>query len=144
MLKHSKVFFSFSVDDPEKAKAFYGGALGFQVDEVPGMNGLLNVRLGGGARLMLYPKADHKPADFTLLNFEADDVDGAVDRLTDLGVRFESYSEPDLKTDEKGICRGDGMAIAWFRDPAGNILSVVSGKTTEPEEELVESGTAGA
>jgi catechol 2,3-dioxygenase-like lactoylglutathione lyase family enzyme len=144
MFKDSKAFASFSVDDSEKAKAFYGRTLGLDVRQVPGMDGLLQLRLAGGGKVMIYPKADHQPATFTVLNFPVDDVDRAVDGLKDQGVRFESYEQKEIKTDAKGISRSEGMAIAWFRDPAGNILSVMSGKTMEQEEELESVEAAGA
>lgn len=144
MFKDTKAFASFSVNDSEKAKAFYGKTLGLDVRELPGMDGLLQLRLAGGGKVMIYPKADHAPASFTVLNFPVDDVDKAVDGLKDLGVRFESYAQEEIKTDAKGISRDEGMAIAWFKDPAGNILSVLSGKATEQEEELESVGAAGA
>ena len=143
MFKDSKAFASFSVDDSVKAKAFYGGILGLEVTETPGMDGMLQVR-AGGCTVMLYPKADHQPATFTVLNFPVDDVNKAVDRLKDQGVRFESYSQEEMETDAKGISRSQGMAIAWFKDPAGNILSVMSGKGMERKEVLEEVGNAGA
>jgi catechol 2,3-dioxygenase-like lactoylglutathione lyase family enzyme len=122
MFKDTKAFSGFSVDDLNKAKEFYGGTLGLEVSEE---DGLLALRLGGGAQVIVYPKPNHVPATFTILNFPVDDVEKAVDELTARGVRFEIYDEDELKTDEKGISRGFGPAIAWFRDPAGNILSVL-------------------
>jgi catechol 2,3-dioxygenase-like lactoylglutathione lyase family enzyme len=114
-------FSGFSVDDIEKAKAFYGGTLGLDVSE---MSGLLRLRLGGGGTVLVYPKDDHAPATFTILNFPVDDIDRAVDELTAAGVRLERY--PHLgDADEKGIYRGNGPDIAWFTDPAGNVLSVL-------------------
>jgi hypothetical protein len=86
---------------------------------------MLTLRLGGGASVLVYPKRNHAPATFTVLNFPVDDVDDAVRELTGRGVRFEIYSQPDLATDEKGIFRKEGPTIAWFKDPAGNILSVL-------------------
>jgi hypothetical protein len=83
------------------------------------------LHLAGGARVLVYPKPNHNPATFTILNFPVANVEQAVDELTSRGVRFEHYDEDDLKTDEKGIARGEGPTIAWFRDPAGNILSVL-------------------
>ncbi|MDB5048191.1 MAG: glyoxalase [Fibrobacteres bacterium] len=144
MFKDTKAFASFSVNDSEKAKAFYGKTLGLDVRELPGMDGLLQLRLAGGGKVMIYPKTDHAPASFTVLNFPVDDVDKAVDGLKGMGVRFESYAQEEIKTDAKGISRDEGMAIAWFKDPAGNILSVLSGKATEQEEELESVGAAGA
>jgi catechol 2,3-dioxygenase-like lactoylglutathione lyase family enzyme len=120
MFKQIKAFSGFSVDDLEKAKKFYGGTLGL---EVSATHGDLWLHLAGGTRILIYPKSNHVPATFTILNFPVDDVEQAVDKLTGLGVRFERY-EGELKTDEKGIFRGDPK-IAWFKDPAGNILSVL-------------------
>lgn len=123
MLGNSKAFSSFSVDDMALAREFYGGTLGLDVTE---SNGLLTIRPAKGASVLIYPKRNHAPATFTVLNFPVDDVDSAVDELRRRGVRFEIYSLPDLKTDDRGISR-DGPTIAWFKDPAGNILSVVEG-----------------
>lgn len=123
MLKESKAFSSFSVNDISKAKDFYGETLGLEVSE---SNSLLSLHLGGDDTVLIYPKPNHAPATFTVLNFPVSDVPKAVDELTKRGVRFEIYNEPNLKTDEKGICRnGGGPTIAWFKDPAGNILSVL-------------------
>ena len=122
MLGETKAFSGFSVNDLEKAKEFYGGTLGLEVSED---HGLLTLHLGGGTPVMIYPKPNHAPASFTVLNFPVKDVDKAVDALTKRGVRFEKYNEGDLKTDEKGIFRDEGPTIAWFKDPAGNILSVL-------------------
>lgn len=124
MLKESKAFSGFSVDDTQKAKEFYGRTLGLEVSE---SHGLLNLRLAGGSAVLIYPKPNHVPATFTVLNFPVDSIEQTVDRLTKSGVRFERY-EGDLKTDEKGIFRGGGPLIAWFKDPAGNILSVLEEK----------------
>jgi predicted enzyme related to lactoylglutathione lyase len=122
MLGDSKAFSGFSVNDIEKAKEFYGRTLGLKVSE---SNGLLTLHLAGGNNVLIYPKPNHTPATFTVLNFPVDDVDQAVDELTKRGVRFEIYDLPDIKTDKKGIMRGNGPTIAWFKDPAGNILSVL-------------------
>lgn len=124
MLGNSKAFSGFSVDDTRKAKEFYGGTLGLEVSE---SHGLLNLHLASGATVLLYPKPNHSPASFTVLNFPVDDIERAVDRLAKAGVRFERY-EGDIETDEKGIFRGGGPLIAWFKDPAGNILSVLEEK----------------
>jgi catechol 2,3-dioxygenase-like lactoylglutathione lyase family enzyme len=121
MLKESKAFSGFSVDDIRKAKDFYGGTLGLEVSE---SHGLLKLHLSGGTSVLIYPKPNHSPATFTILNFPVENIDQAVEGLTKRGVRFEIYDEP-IKTDEKGIHRGAGPKIAWFRDPAGNILSVL-------------------
>jgi catechol 2,3-dioxygenase-like lactoylglutathione lyase family enzyme len=111
-------FSSFSVNDLAAAKQFYGDTLGLKIDEQPEGLGL---QLANGGRVFLYPKEDHVPATFTVLNFPVDDIEAAVEELARSGVSFESY--PD--TDEKGINRGMGPDIAWFKDPAGNFLSVL-------------------
>jgi catechol 2,3-dioxygenase-like lactoylglutathione lyase family enzyme len=125
MLGKSKAFSGFSVNDTQKAKEFYGRTLGLEVSE---SNGLLNLRLAGDTTVLIYHKPNHTPATFTILNFPVDNVDKAVDELTKRGVRFEIYNQPNLKTDERGIFRGGGPVIAWFQDPAGNILSVLEHK----------------
>ena len=122
MLKNSKAFSGFSANDIEKEEEFYSGTLGLDVSEA---HGILTLRLSGGNNVIIYPKPNHVPAAFTVLNFPVDNVDLAVDELKKRGVRFEQYNLPDLKTDEKGIMRGNGPTIAWFKDPAGNILSVI-------------------
>ena len=122
MLKDSKAFSGFAAPDIAKMKEFYGQTLGVNVTEE---HGLLTLHLTGGANVLIYPKADHVPATFTVLNFPVGDVDQAVDELGKRGVRFEKYDGPEIKTDEKGIMRGNGPTIAWFKDPAGNILSVL-------------------
>ena len=122
MLADSKAFSGFAADDIEKAKEFYEKTLGLKVSED---HGLLTLHLAGGNNVLIYPKANHAPATFTVLNFPVEDVDLAVDELTKRGVRFEIYDLPDIKTDKKGIMRGKGPTIAWFKDPAGNILSVL-------------------
>jgi catechol 2,3-dioxygenase-like lactoylglutathione lyase family enzyme len=122
MLATSKAFSSFSTNDITKAKDFYGRTLGLNVSEV---HGILNLHFGGGADVLIYPKPNHSPASFTVLNFPVSDVDKTVDELGQRGVRFEIYDGPNIKTDAKGIARGNGPTIAWFKDPAGNILSVL-------------------
>jgi catechol 2,3-dioxygenase-like lactoylglutathione lyase family enzyme len=122
MLEKSKAFSGFAVPDTAKAKEFYGKTLGLKVSE---QHGLLTLHLAGGTNVLIYPKPNHTPATFTILNFPVDDVDQAVDQLAKRGVHFEIYDKPDLKTDKKGIMRGDGPTIAWFKDPAGNILSLL-------------------
>jgi predicted enzyme related to lactoylglutathione lyase len=122
MLKDSKAFSGFAVGDIEKAREFYGSTLGLKLSE---SNGLLTLHLAGGNNVLVYPKPNHVPATFTVLNFPVDDVDQTVDQLTKRGVRFEMYDLPEIKTDKKGIMRGNGTTIAWFNDPAGNILSVI-------------------
>jgi predicted enzyme related to lactoylglutathione lyase len=123
MLNPSKAFSSFSVNDMQKAKEFYGKTLGVELSSGP--EGTLELKLGGGAKALLYPKPNHQPATFTVLNFPVPSVDKAVDDLNQRGVRFEIYNEPNLKTDARGVSRGNGPTIAWFKDPAGNILSVL-------------------
>jgi predicted enzyme related to lactoylglutathione lyase len=122
MLEASKAFSGFSANDIEKAKESYSKTLGLKVSE---SHGLLTLHLAGDNNVLIYPKPNHVPATFTVLNFPVKDVDQAVDELTKRGVRFEVYDLPDIKTDKKGIMRGKGPTIAWFKDPAGNILSVL-------------------
>jgi len=123
MLENSKAFSGFAAPDIAKEKAFYSQTLGLKTSED---HGLLRLHLAGGNNVLIYPKPDHTPATYTVLNFPVDDVDLAVDELKDRGVEFERYNRENLKTDEKGIMRGNGPTIAWFKDPAGNILSVLS------------------
>lgn len=126
MFKNTKAFSGFSVNDLQKAKAFYGETLGLEVSEETEMGGMLTLKIEGGNNILVYPKPNHEPATFTILNFPVDDVEETVEELTTRGVRFEIYDEQELKTDEKGISRGNGgPTIAWFKDPAGNILSVI-------------------
>lgn len=123
MFQHTKAFSGFSVNDPGQAKDFYGKTLGLIVKDNP--MGLIELHIEGNNPLLVYPKPDHEPATFTILNFPVDDVETVVDELTAKGVRFEQY--PELNTDEKGIHRHkSGHTIAWFKDPAGNILSVLN------------------
>ena len=125
MLDKSKAFSGFSVDDTRKAKEFYSQTLGLKVSE---SHDLLELHLAGGATVLIYPKPNHVPATFTILNFPVANVERAVDELTKRGIRFEIYNEPNLKTDERGIFRNGGPVIAWFKDPAGNILSILEEK----------------
>jgi catechol 2,3-dioxygenase-like lactoylglutathione lyase family enzyme len=118
MFESTRAFSGFSVDDIPKAKQFYGQTLGLRVSEEHGM---LQLHIAGDRDILVYPKENHTPATFTILNFPVDDIDAAVDQLAARGVRFETYEG----VDEKGIQRGNGPAIAWFKDPAGNILSVL-------------------
>jgi catechol 2,3-dioxygenase-like lactoylglutathione lyase family enzyme len=120
MLAESKAFSGFAVDDIEKARAFYGDTLGLETSE---QNGLLTLHLAGDRNTLVYPKPDHEPASFTILNFPVENIASAVDELSARGVRFERYDGFDQ--DEKGIFHGGGPLIAWFRDPAGNVLSVL-------------------
>jgi predicted enzyme related to lactoylglutathione lyase len=124
MFKKSKAFSGFSADDLQKAKEFYGKVLELKVEDGP--MGILELHIEGGNTVMIYPKTNHEPATFTVLNFPVSNIDEAVDELSRRGVQFEQY-EGEIKTDEKGISRSDDMGpnIAWFKDPAGNILSVL-------------------
>jgi catechol 2,3-dioxygenase-like lactoylglutathione lyase family enzyme len=123
MFENTKAFSGFSVDDVPRAREFYGETLGLRVSE---QDGMLTLHLAGDRDTLVYPKADHAPATFTILNFQVDDVEGAVDELTERGVTFERYAGTEVETDEKGIFRGGGPLIAWFKDPAGNVLSVIA------------------
>ncbi len=127
MFKSTKAFSSFSVNDIQKAKDFYGWTLGLEVTEVPEMQGLLNLNIEEGGKVMIYEKPNHVPATFTVLNFPVTDVEKTVDELVKRGVKFEQYGGQ-INTDAKGIARGGGPLIAWFKDPAGNIFSVVEQK----------------
>jgi catechol 2,3-dioxygenase-like lactoylglutathione lyase family enzyme len=124
MFKNTKAYGSFSVDDLAKAKDFYGRTLGLDVAEVP--EGL-ELRLAGGARIFVYPSSDYTAPEHTVLNFVVDDIDAAIDGLAKRGVRMEHYDWTDIKTDERGVFRGESgpKAIAWFKDPAGHVLSVI-------------------
>lgn len=124
MFKSAKSFSSFSVNDLQRAKEFYGDTLGLEVSE---SEEGLELHTSGNS-VFLYSKSNHTPASFTVLNFHVDDIEKAVDELTALGVSLEHYNQPDLKTDQRGIFRGPGPQIAWFKDPAGNILSVLEEK----------------
>ncbi|WP_214072307.1 VOC family protein [Mucilaginibacter sp. dw_454] len=125
MFSDSNTFSSFSVNDLEAAKTFYSEVLGLQVTDNP--MGVAELHVKGGGTVMMYPKPDHQPATFTVLNFVMPDLERAVDALIVKGVKFEQYHNEYLNTDDKGIMRGDGHGpdIAWFKDPAGNILSVI-------------------
>ncbi|MFY9871641.1 MAG: VOC family protein [Candidatus Nitrosopolaris sp.] len=128
MLKLTKAFSSFSVDDTQKAKEFYGHILGLEVTETYGGR-LLKLHLAGENSILIYPKTNHTPATFTILNFPVDNIEQTMKELLERGVHFEIYNEGDVKTDEKGISiSGEGPKIAWFKDPAGNILSVLEEK----------------
>lgn len=122
MFKNTKAFSGFSVNDIQTAKQFYSQTLGLSVEE--GDMGILTLKISGGTDIIIYPKPNHTPATFTILNFPVKDIEKAVDGLTQKGVVFEQYGG-ELQTDEKGIFRGGGPLIAWFKDPAGNILSVL-------------------
>ncbi len=123
MLENAEAFASFSVNDLKSAKEFYQKTLGLQVAET--QEGL-ELKTAGGIGVFLYPKPNHSPATFTVLNFPVDDIDEAVSSLKKRGVKFEQYNLPDIKTDKDGVARGPhGPQIAWFKDPAGNVLSVI-------------------
>lgn len=123
MFADTKAFSGFAVPDIEQARAFYADTLGIEVTEE---NGLLTLHLNGGQRpTLIYPKPDHEPATYTILNFQVEDVEKAVDALGARGVQMEQYEG--FGQDEKGIMRGEGPDIAWFKDPAGNVLSVLNG-----------------
>jgi len=123
MLANNKAFSGFAVDDIAKAREFYGETLGLRVDVLDEEHGLLRLDLAGDRETLVYQKPDFTPATYTILNFEVDDIDEAVDGLSGRGVTFERYEG--FEQDEKGISRGNGPNIAWFKDPAGNILSVL-------------------
>ena len=126
MFKNTKAFSSFSVNDLQKAKDFYNKTLGVEVIDNP--MGLIELKIAGNNNIMVYPKPNHEPATFTVLNFTVDDIEKAVDELIVKGIVFEQY-EGEIKTDKKGISRDSGgPKIAWFKDPAGNILSVLQPK----------------
>jgi len=122
MLRTSNAFGGFSVNDVPAAMKFYSDVLGLKVSED---HGIMTLHLSNGATVIAYPKENHEPASFTILNFPVPDVDKTVAELAARGVKFERYDTGDIKTDAKGIMRGNGPTIAWFRDPAGNILSVI-------------------
>jgi catechol 2,3-dioxygenase-like lactoylglutathione lyase family enzyme len=124
MFRNTKAFSGFSVDNLAEAKQFYGEILGLEVSEVEEMP-LLRLHISGGTEIMVYAKPNHTAASFTILNFPVPNIEKAVEDLKKLGVTFESYDLPGLKTDSDNISRGEGPVIAWFRDPAGNILSVI-------------------
>ena len=122
MFKDTAAFSGFSVDDAEAARAFYADTLGLEVTED---HGILDIQLGGGHHAIAYPKPNHEPATFTILNFPVSDIEATVDELTSRGGVFERYEGTEMETDAKGIFRKGGPLIAWFTDPAGNVLSVI-------------------
>jgi predicted enzyme related to lactoylglutathione lyase len=126
MFKNNHAFSGFSVKDLEQAREFYSKTLGMEVKTGP--MGMLNLKIANGSDVMIYSKPNHTPATFTILNFPVTDIDKAVDELAKRGVKFIQYDFDGIKTDEKGIMRGNGPSIAWFNDPAGNILSVLEDK----------------
>lgn len=127
MFKHSKAFGSFSTDDIPKAKKFYKEILELEVKDTP--MGIIELYIDGENKIIIYPKPNHVPATFTVLNFPVVNLNEAVDELIKKGITFEQY-DGEIKTDERGICHGGdrGPDIAWFKDPAGNILSVLEEK----------------
>jgi catechol 2,3-dioxygenase-like lactoylglutathione lyase family enzyme len=125
MLEASKAFSGIAVRDIDRSRHFFGEVLGLRVDD--GEMGMLVLRLAGGRPVLLYPKADHQPATYTVLNFPVDDVAAVVSALTERGVVFEHYEGTPAQTDDDGIFRGGGPLIAWFTDPSGNVMSVIEG-----------------
>ncbi|HMQ78452.1 MAG TPA: VOC family protein [Ignavibacteria bacterium] len=123
MFKPNNAFSGFSVNDISKTKEFYAGILGMKVKD--GEMGTLNLIIASGSTVIVYPKPNHVPAEFTILNFPVSNIDEAVDELTEKGITFLKYDNETIKTDHKGVMRGNGPDIAWFTDPAGNILSVI-------------------
>ena len=123
MLADSPAFSGFAVPDVEAARRFYADTLGLRTEVNQEMGGMLTLHLGGGTDVLVYPKPDHTPAGYTVLNFPVDDIDATVAELASRGVTFERY--PGMQQDENGVARGQGPAIAWFTDPAGNVLSVL-------------------
>jgi catechol 2,3-dioxygenase-like lactoylglutathione lyase family enzyme len=125
MFADTKAYSGFAVDDLKKAQEFYGGTLGLRTTLLDEENGLMSLHLAGDRDTLVYVKPDFVPATYTILNFEVDDIESAVDELVSRGVRLERYEGFDQ--DERGIARGNGPDIAWFKDPAGNVLSVLTG-----------------
>jgi catechol 2,3-dioxygenase-like lactoylglutathione lyase family enzyme len=123
MFANTKAFSGFAVDDLEKARQFYGETLGLKTSVLDEGAGLLTLHIAGDRDTFVYVKPDFTPATYTILNFPVDDIDGAVDELASRGVTFEKYDG--FEQDEKGVARGPGPPIAWFKDPAGNILAVL-------------------
>ncbi|HXI00505.1 MAG TPA: VOC family protein [Sphingobacteriaceae bacterium] len=126
MLKNSNAFSGFSVNNIQTAKQFYSEMLELEIAE--GVMGILEIQIANGNKIIIYPKSNHTPATFTVLNFPVPDIEEAVEYLSSRGVAFEIYKTPDLSTDEKGIFRKGGPLIAWFKDPAGNVLSVIENR----------------
>jgi catechol 2,3-dioxygenase-like lactoylglutathione lyase family enzyme len=124
MLEQSEAYSGFAVPDVEEAKRFYTDILGIPVTDEEGM---LALHIAGGRDILVYPKPDHAPANYTILNFPVSDVERAVDELTARGVEFQRYPGMEDDQDDKGVFHGGGPLIAWFTDPAGNIFSVIEG-----------------
>jgi len=125
MLTNSKAYSGFAVDDIDKAQQFYGETLGLKTELLDEEHGLLSLHLAGDRDTLVYRSPGFTPASYTILNFPVDDIDQAVDELAARGVSFEQYGNDDLPQDEKGVMREGGPLIAWFKDPAGNTLSVL-------------------
>ena len=123
MLDNTEAFSGFAVADTAAAKEFYGGKLGLKVTDLDEQNGLMQLELAGERNVLVYAKPDHAAGNYTILNFQVDDIDEVVGWLAERGVKFERYE--DFDQDENGIARGEGPLIAWFKDPSGNILSVL-------------------
>ena len=123
MFANTKAYSGFAVNDLQRAREFYGDTLGLKTSEE---HGLMSLHLAGGRDTLVYPKPDHTPATYTILNFPVDDIEKAVDELTARGVQLEKYEG--ASQDDRGIARGEGPYIAWFKDPAGNLLSVLQEK----------------
>lgn len=123
MLTDSKAFSGFSVNDPEAARQFYGETLGLPIEDRDA--GMFTLKLAGDRDTLVYPSPNHQPGSYTVLNFPVEDIESAVDELAARGVAFETYAGTQMATDDKGIFRGGGPLIAWFKDPAGNTLSVI-------------------
>ena len=124
MFGSTKAFSGFAVDDLEKARAFYGDTLGMELSRPSEENPLLTLHISGGTNVLIYEKPGHEPAGYTILNFPVEDIEAAVDDLTSRGVEMKRY-DGGMEQDEKGIARDAGPLIAWFEDPAGNVLSVL-------------------
>jgi catechol 2,3-dioxygenase-like lactoylglutathione lyase family enzyme len=137
MFEKRTVFGGFAVKDTDKARSFYGTTLGLDVRD-GSQPGILEIHGTGGSPILVYPKPDHKPATFTVLNIDVPDIERAVGDLNKSGVRMEHYDEDPIVTDQNGILRGGGMAVAWFKDPFGSILSII-----ENEEASASSSTDG-
>jgi catechol 2,3-dioxygenase-like lactoylglutathione lyase family enzyme len=129
MLENSKAYSGFAVDHLKKAQEFYGETLGLKTEVIDEQNGLMTLHLAGDRPTLVYQQKGSTPASYTILNFPVDDIDGTVDELAQRGVSFERYEGFPFEQDEKGIARGiaagQGPDIAWFKDPAGNVLSVL-------------------
>ena len=134
MFQDTKPFSSFSVNDLDQARKFYHDVLGLKIQPIVTDEGakLVELCLGGGSKILVYCKPDHKPASFTILYFPVPNIEKAVEEMTRLGIKFEHYHTDEMQTDEKGIFRGGGPAKAWFKDPAGNVLSVTETDKIHP------------